>query len=57
MHIPGGETSRLYYMNQNSIGWQTYLFAQMNRHFKVYPFKRRLKLHIHLIEKVCPVPN
>lgn len=38
MHIPGGETSKLFYMNQNSTGWQHYLFGQMNILFEVYPF-------------------
>jgi dextranase len=38
MHIPGGETSKLYYMNQNSDGWQHYLFHQMHLLFEVYPF-------------------
>jgi dextranase len=38
MHISGGSTSKLYYMNQNDIGWQNYLFHQMHRLFDVYPF-------------------
>jgi len=38
MHIPGEETSKLFYMNQNSAGWQHYLFGQMHLLFEVYPF-------------------
>jgi dextranase len=34
----GWSTHRLYYMNQNSIGWQNYLFGQMHELFEVYPF-------------------
>jgi dextranase len=34
----GWSTHRLYYMNQNSPGWQNYLFAQMHDLFEVYPF-------------------
>ena len=34
----GWSTHRLYYMNQNSLGWQNYLFAQMHELFEVYPF-------------------
>lgn len=32
------ETPRLIYMNQNGLGWQHYLFGQMARLFRVYPF-------------------
>jgi dextranase len=31
-------TPKLLYMNQNSVGWQDYLFAQMRTLFEVYPF-------------------
>lgn len=32
------ETPFLYFMNQNDPGWQAYLFGQMARLFRVYPF-------------------
>jgi len=38
MHIPGGVTSKLFYMNQNDLGWQNYLCGQMHLLFEVYPF-------------------
>jgi dextranase len=38
MHIPGGVTSKLFYMNQNDPGWQNYLCDQMHLLFEVYPF-------------------
>jgi dextranase len=38
MHIPGGVTSKLFYMNQNDLGWQNYLCSQMQQLFEVYPF-------------------
>ena len=39
LHNAGGwSTQRLYYMNQNSEGWQHYLFSQMHDLFEVYPF-------------------
>jgi dextranase len=34
----GWATPRLVYMNQNCSGWQDYLFGQMARLFRVYPF-------------------
>ncbi|HEY0947499.1 MAG TPA: glycoside hydrolase family 66 protein [Opitutaceae bacterium] len=34
----GWQTSKLFYMNQNSGDWQRYLFGQMKELFAVYPF-------------------
>ncbi len=34
----GWSTNRLFYMNQNNLGWQRYLFGQMHDLFEVYPF-------------------
>lgn len=31
-------TSKLFYMNQNDAGWQSYIFGQMQNLFEVYPF-------------------
>ena len=36
--IPGWSTSKLFYMNQNDRGWQTYVFGQMQQLFDAYPF-------------------
>ena len=34
----GWSTNRLFFMDQNNLGWQQYLFGQMRDLFEVYPF-------------------
>lgn len=38
LHAPGWSTSKLFYMNQNHLQWQQYLFGKMKDLFAAYPF-------------------
>lgn len=38
LQATGWSTKYLFYMNQNDLGWQRYLFDQMHDLFEVYPF-------------------
>ncbi len=38
LNLAGWTTSKLFYMNQNDLGWQRYLFERMRQLFAVYPF-------------------